>query len=213
MEALLQFDTDLLLAINSWHNQLADVWMWNISARLTWLPLYLTLVVCLILRYKKNSIWLLLTFGACVGLADFISSGIIKEIFMRPRPSHEPSLEGILHLVNGYRGGGYSFVSSHAANTVSVGLLFCLLWRDWRATVSLSLFALLNCYSRMYLGMHYPTDILCGALLGVLIALALYYTLRITRLLPKEMPTVGQAYHWSILGVTLLSLIVFFFPL
>ncbi len=213
MQALLQFDTDLLIAINSWHSTFADVWMWNISQRLTWLPLYLVLVGCIIYRFKKKSIWILLAFGACVGLADFISSGIIKELVMRPRPTREPALEGILHLVNNYRGGRFGFVSSHAANTVSITLLFCLLWRDWRATLSLTIFTALNCYSRMYLGVHYPLDILGGLIVGTLVALALYYTLRQAKVVTQKKPDVSQAYHWSILIVTMLSLAVFCFPL
>ncbi len=213
LESLLQLDTNWLVAINSWHAEWADVWMWNISERLTWLPLYLVLVAGIVMRYKKKSIWILLAFGACVGLADFISSGIIKELVMRPRPSREPALEGVLHIVNNYRGGRFGFVSSHAANTVGISLLFCLIWRDWRATVALSLFTALNCYSRMYLGVHYPLDIIGGLVVGSLVALGLYYILRVTHALPKKMPTVGQAWHWSILGVLLLSLLIFFFPL
>ncbi len=213
LESLLQLDTNWLVAINGWHAAWADVWMWNISERLTWLPLYLVLVAGIVMRYKKKSIWILLAFGACVGLADFISSGIIKELVMRPRPSREPALEGILHIVNNYRGGRFGFVSSHAANTIGISLLFCLIWRDWRATVALSLFTALNCYSRMYLGVHYPLDILGGLVVGSLVAWGLYYLLRVSHALPKEMPTVGQAWHWSILSITFLSLIVFFFPL
>ncbi len=213
MEELLQFDTDLLVAINGWHNAFFDTFMWNVSERLTWLPLYIVLVACLIRRFGKRSIWLLLAFGACVGLADFISSGIIKECVMRLRPTREPALEGILHIVNDYRGGKYGFVSSHAANTIGICWLFSLIWRDWRATLSLSLFAALNCYSRMYLGVHYPGDILGGLIVGTMVALMLYYLLRKTDLLAKERPTVGQAWNWGIVGVTLLSLIAFCFPL
>ncbi len=213
MQTLLQFDTDLLIAINSWHTTLADIWMWNISQRLTWLPLYLVLVGCIVYRFKKKSIWILLAFAACVGLADFISSGIIKELVMRPRPTREPALESILHLVNNYRGGRFGFVSSHAANTISISLLFCLIWRDWRAIVSLTLFTLLNCYSRMYLGVHYPLDILGGLIVGTLVALLLYYTLRKTKVITPAPPAVGQAWIWSIPIVTILSLVAFCFPL
>ncbi len=213
MQTLLQFDTELLIAINSWHSTWADVWMWNISQRLTWLPLYLVLVGCIIYRFKRKSIWILLAFAACVGLADFISSGVIKEIVMRPRPSREPALEGILHLVNNYRGGRFGFVSSHAANTIGISLLFCLLWRDWRATLSLTLFTALNCYSRMYLGVHYPLDILGGLIVGTTIALALYYALRKTNVITSEKIKVPQTAHWSIFVITILSLAAFALPL
>ncbi len=203
MEQLLQFDTDLLLAINGWHSLFFDNFMWNISEKLTWIPLYIVLIACLVKRYGKQSIWFVLAFGACVGLADFISSGIIKELVMRPRPTREPDLEGVLHLVNGYRSGRYGFVSSHAANTVSICLLFSLIWRDWRATLSLSLFAALNCYSRMYLGVHYPGDILGGLMVGTLVALGIYAILQktpyIQKRIKKDEREVSSVYSWSIL--------------
>ncbi len=213
MEQLLQLDTAWLVAINNCHNAFLDVWMWNISERLTWLPLYITLLVCLIRRFGKKSLWMMLAFAACIGLADFISSGILKEWVMRPRPTREPALEGLLHIVNNYRGGKYGFVSSHAANSISVCLLFSLLWRDWRATLPLVVYAALNCYSRMYLGVHYPGDILGGLLVGTLVTLGVYAVLCKTRVVTKEKPIVGQTWKWSILVVTLLSLIVFCFPL
>ncbi len=211
MEQLLQLDTQLLLVINGCHNLFFDNWMWNISEKLTWFPLYITLVVCLVHRFGKKSIFLLLAFGACVGLADFISSGIIKDWVMRPRPTREPALEGVLHLVNDYRSGKYGFVSSHAANSVSLCLLFSLIWRDLRATLPLALYALLNCYSRMYLGVHYPGDILGGVIVGTIVALGVYGILRKTKLLIKELPAEKQAYHWSIMGITILSLLIMMF--
>ncbi len=208
MEQLLQLDTQLLLAINSCHSAFFDNWMWNISEKLTWLPLYVTLVVCLVHRFGKKSIFILLAFGACVGLADFISSGIIKDLVMRPRPTREPALEGVLHLVNDYRSGRFGFVSSHAANSMSVCLLFSLIWRDWRATLPLILYAVLNCYSRMYLGVHYPGDILGGIIVGTIITLLIYLILYKTKVVAKKMPAEKQAYHWSIFVVTILSLLV-----
>ena len=105
-------------------------------------------------------------FAVAVGLSDFISSGIIKPWVSRLRPTHEPALAGMLHLVNGYTGGMYGFVSSHAANTMACALLFSLLYRNKYATVALMLWVALNCYSRMYLGVHYPGDIIGGLLVG-----------------------------------------------
>ncbi len=209
MEQLLQLDTNLLLAINGWHSVFFDNFMWNISEKLTWIPLYLVLIACLVKRYGKQSIWFLLAFGACVGLADFISSGIIKDLVMRPRPTREPALDGVLHLVNGYRSGKYGFVSSHAANTISICLLFSLIWRDWRATLPLTLFATLNCYSRMYLGVHYPGDILGGLIIGACVALGIYAILHKPSCVrthikkdESEVPSESEVppyYHWSIL--------------
>ena len=188
MDYLIHIDQQWLLAINGWHAEWADVLMWYVSKFTTWLPLYALLVGLVVYRFGIQ--WYLSTqntsnyrytallrvlivsagFAVAVGLSDFISSGIIKPWVSRLRPTHEPALAGMLHIVNGYTGGMYGFVSSHAANTVACALLFSLLYRNKYATVALMLWVALNCYSRMYLGVHYPGDIIGGLLVGTLIA-------------------------------------------
>ena len=188
MDYLIHIDQQWLLAINGWHAEWADVLMWYISKSTTWLPLYALLVGLVVYRFGIQ--WYLSTqntsnyrftallrvfivlagFAVAVGLSDFISSGIIKPWVSRLRPTHEPALAGMLHLVNGYTGGMYGFVSSHAANTMACALLFSLLYRNKYATVALMLWVALNCYSRMYLGVHYPGDIIGGLLVGTLVA-------------------------------------------
>ena len=191
LEQLLHIDTEILLAINGWHAPWADILMWIISAKATWIPLYLLLVGLLVWRYRKpamtNVKWLqrvpvcvvmITVIGLAVGAADFIASGILKDLVARPRPTRVPELEGVLHLVRGYRSGQYGFVSSHAANTMAVALLFSLIWRNKIATVGLMLWVAVNCYSRMYLGVHYPLDILGGLMVGALVALLAFALLR-----------------------------------
>ena len=195
LEQLLHIDTEILLAINGWHAPWADTLMWIISAKTTWIPLYLLLVGLLVWRYYKPAMtsvkWLqrvpacvvmIVVIGLAVGAADFIASGILKDLVARPRPTRVPELEGVLHLVNDYRSGQYGFVSSHAANTMAVALLFSLIWRNKIATVGLMLWVAANCYSRMYLGVHYPTDILGGLIVGSLVAVVAYCMLRRCRL-------------------------------
>ena len=178
MEQLIQIDQAWLVAINNWNAPWADQLMWIISGKLTWLPLYAVLVGLLFWRFGwKKALVLLAGFGVAVGLSDYISSGIIKHLVCRPRPTHEPALEGLLHIVNNYRGGAYGFVSSHAANTMSCGLLFSLIWKNWKATLPLMLWVAMNCYSRMYLGVHYPGDIIGGLLVGVALAWLVYWAL------------------------------------
>jgi undecaprenyl-diphosphatase len=192
LERLLHIDTEILLAINGWHAPWADTLMWIISAKATWIPLYLLLIGWLVWRYRRPAMtsvkWLqkvpacvvmIVTIGLAVGAADFIASGILKDLVARPRPTRVPELEGVLHLVNGYRSGRYGFVSSHAANTMACALLFSLIWRDKIATCGLMLWVAANCYSRMYLGVHYPTDILGGLIVGALVAVAMYQVLRV----------------------------------
>ena len=192
LEKLLELDTTLLLTINGWHAPWADSVMWVISAKATWIPLYLLLIGLLVWKYRQplsSAKWnwlqkvpvcviIILVIVASVGLADFISSGILKGWVARPRPTRVPELEGVLHLVNGYRSGRYGFVSSHAANTMACALLFSLIWRNKIATCGLMLWVAANCYSRMYLGVHYPGDILGGLIVGSLVAMGAYWALR-----------------------------------
>ena len=198
LEQLLHIDTEILLAINGWHAPWADTLMWIISAKATWIPLYLLLIGLLVWRYRQPAMtsvkWLqrvpacvvmIVVIGLAVGAADFIASGILKELVARPRPTRVPELEGVLHLVNGYKSGRYGFVSSHAANTMAVALLFSLIWRNKIATVGLMLWVAANCYSRMYLGVHYPTDILGGLMVGALVAVVVYAMLVRYRLVEK----------------------------
>ena len=184
-------DTELLLAINGWHAPWADRLMWIISAKATWIPLYVLLIGLLVWRYSKPAMthvkWLpkvpacvvmIVVIAMAVGAADFIASGILKDWVARPRPTRVPELEGVLHLVNGYRSGQYGFVSSHAANTMAVALLFSLIWRKKITTCGLMLWVAANCYSRMYLGVHYPLDILGGLMVGILVAVGAYGLLK-----------------------------------
>jgi undecaprenyl-diphosphatase len=191
LEQLLHIDTEILLAINGWHAPWADRVMWIISEKTTWFALYGLLIGLLIHKYRKpaaNAVKWLQKVPVCVvmivmivlavGLADFVASGILKDLVARPRPSRVPELEGVLHLVNGYKSGQFGFVSSHAANTMACGMLFSLIWRKKIATLGLMLWVAMNCYSRMYLGVHYPLDIIGGLLVGALVAALAYSCLR-----------------------------------
>ena len=204
LEQLLHIDTEILLAINGWHAPWADTLMWIVSAKATWIPLYLLLIGLLVWRYRQPAptpikwlqkvpacVVMIVAIGLAVGAADFIASGILKDWVARPRPSRVPELEGVLHLVNGYKSGRYGFVSSHAANTMAVALLFSLIWRNKIATCGLMLWVAANCYSRMYLGVHYPTDILGGLIVGSLVAVVGYWLLDRYRLVVKESCPLG----------------------
>ena len=194
MDYLIHIDQQWLLAINGWHSEWADILMWYISKSTTWLPLYALLVGLIVYRFgilspslcregRRGSsllrvLIILAGFAVAVGVSDFVSSGIIKPWVCRLRPTHEPALAGMLHLVNGYTGGLYGFVSSHAANTMACALLFALLYRNKYATVGLMLWVALNCYSRMYLGVHYSADFFGVLVIGALMATLTYGMVR-----------------------------------
>ena len=137
--------------------------------------LFVALVTCsavaLYVLYRKLG-WrgfalMLLGLILCVLLADRISSGIFKPLFARPRPTH--ALGDAVHVVREYRGGAYGFVSSHAANLFAIAVYTLLLVRRRWFTWVMLIFAVFVSYTRIYLGVHYPLDIACGALLGALI--------------------------------------------
>ncbi len=174
----MNIDASILLWINGHHTEWLDTIMYWTSHPATWLPLYIILVVLVVCRYRywKIALFIILGFVVAVGLSDIICSSVVKPLVCRLRPTHEPALDP-LHLVNGYTGGLYGFCSSHAANTIAVMVLFCSLFRNKIATVALSAWVALNCYSRMYLGVHYPTDIMAGLLVGFLLAELVYWGL------------------------------------
>ena len=178
----MNIDADILLWINGHYTDWLDTLMWLISSPRTWLPLYVLLIGLVAYKFRSWKMALLIIAGfiLAVGLSDVVCSGILKPLVCRLRPTHEPALDP-LHLVNGYTGGRYGFCSSHAANTMAVGLLFSLLYKNKYATLGLMIWVALNCYSRMYLGAHYPSDIIVGLLVGSLWAVLVWWGL--TRLL------------------------------
>jgi undecaprenyl-diphosphatase len=173
---LVNKDTNLFLFLNNFHFPFFDNFMFLFSEKLTWLPLYIATLYVFVRQWKKESLWIILTLVLCIVLADQISSGILKEFVQRPRPSHEPVLDGLVHIV-GYRGGRYGFVSSHAANSFAFALFTSLFFRRKLYTWIIFLWAAVNCYSRIYLGVHYPLDIAGGILAGLFPTAVLYYLL------------------------------------
>lgn len=178
IETLKLWDIQLLLFINGFHTFFLDGFMLAVSAKLTWIPLYASVLFILIKSKKKEAVWFVLALILCITLADQISSGLIKNVVQRLRPSHEPRLEGLVHLVRGHKYGKFGFVSSHASNAFGFALLTSLFFRNKLYTYAILFWAVLQCYSRMYMGVHYPLDIVGGATVGILAALFLYYVVK-----------------------------------
>lgn len=177
MEELLELDRKLFLELNSsFRNPFVDQLMMFLSTTSAWIPLYLFLLYLLVKNFKKQ-VWLvLLAVALTILLADQVTSSVMKPFFERLRPSHEPSLAEQVYIVDKYRGGRFGFASSHAANTFGIATLLFLILKNYRPWIGLLfLWALTVGYTRIYLGVHYPGDILAGFLVGFLSALAAYF--------------------------------------
>ena len=168
IEYLNDIDADALLAVNGLHDLFQDAFWWMVTAKWSSLLLVLALMWLLLHQNRRHVALVLAMLALAVLLADQVSSGLIKHLVERLRPTHDPSLESMVHVVNGYRGGLYGFVSSHAANSFAVATLLSFIMRHRLVTFSLFTWSLLQCYSRMYLGVHYPGDILGGIVVGML---------------------------------------------
>ena len=178
LEYLNDRDADALLAINGLNDAFQDAFWWMVSAKWSSVLLLLAILWILLHQNRRHALLAVVMIALAVLLADQVSSGLIKHLVERLRPTHDPSLENAVHVINGYRGGMYGFVSSHAANFFAVGTLLTLVLRQRLVAVSLFTWALLQCYSRMYLGVHYPGDILGGLLVGMLVGWLVWQLMR-----------------------------------
>lgn len=179
IEWLESIDRLIVLSINGWWSPWADEFFWLVSAKAVWIPFYLFIFWQVAKTYGWKTMWLFLPIAiVSVGFADFTSAQIIKESVARYRPSHHALLTDELRFYqidadNVYKGGQYGFVSSHAANFATICCWIVLLFRrrkNWMVYLALAVFALVG-YSRIYLGVHYLSDVLGGLILGSAIAI------------------------------------------
>jgi undecaprenyl-diphosphatase len=177
IEWLISLDTRLFLFFNGLHTPFLDLLMYDVSRMWIWVPLYLGVIAFIIRKWKMESIWIILSIIICVVLTDQLTN-LTKEFFGRLRPSHEPALQGMVHHVRGYMGGQFGFVSGHSSNVFGFALLSSLILKQKIFTPIIFFWAAIVAYSRIYLGVHYPLDILGGMILGMGIALIVYTILR-----------------------------------
>lgn len=174
-EYLELLDRNLLIAINACNTPWADVLFWYISKPWASIPLYAVTIYILYKKFStKQASVFLLSIIISIALADLISVHGFKNIFMRYRPTHNLEIGDLIHIVNNYRGGMYGFISSHAANMWAFCVAASLCIRNRTFSIIAIAWVVLVCYSRMYLGVHYPADIIAGSLLGATIAFILH---------------------------------------
>ena len=191
---LIGLDHRITLGLNALHTPAMDSVMLFLSARMVWIPLYVLLAVLLFIpkwygrksaafRYgSRIPLWLtgltgVLAVLICFGLTEQVTN-LIKDWVERPRPGNYPLLEGLLHLPEG-AGGGFGFFSAHASNTFGLAVITALIFRRGWYSAGIVLWASLVSFSRIYLAKHFTTDVLCGALAGILIAMAVYVLYRL----------------------------------
>jgi len=165
---LIELDKQLLLAVNGSESLFLDGLAKTLTTAATWIPLYVAMFY-MVLKNNDTVQKILLILGCaglCVLLAGSVDDMLVKPMVGRWRPTHDPQIGILVDTVNGYRGGDYGFFSAHASNTFSIAIFFCLLFRSRPLSVALVLWSLTNCWTRMYLGVHYPGDILVGLLWG-----------------------------------------------
>jgi undecaprenyl-diphosphatase len=172
IESLNRIDHSAFAFLNGLHTPVMDAVMWYLTNPLLWLPFYLLLLWAVFRTYRTKGFWVLLFVALMITASDQISV-VVKDSVMRLRPSQDPSL-CCVHLVNGYKGGLYGFYSSHASNTFAIAVLVIVILRKEFCFIApvVLFWAVVMSYTRIYLGVHYPGDVLAGMMIGCVLGLA-----------------------------------------
>lgn len=179
LDSLVNLDTSLLLAINGANNTFFDYFMYAYSGKLVWVPMYISILYLMFRNLSRRQfVYAVIGTALLVLFADQVCSHGIRPFVERWRPSNANSpVYELVHIVNGYRGGRYGFPSCHAANTFALAIYLMLLFRRRWLTAFMVVWSLVTCYSRAYLGVHYPGDLLVGAFVGTMVAYLIYFLL------------------------------------
>lgn len=180
LETLQQLDQQLLLTLNGMHAPFWDSFMWIVSAKLTWVPMYATLLYILCRNFNwRISVLTVIAIALTITYADQICASVIRPLVERMRPSNPNNpISEFVHILHGKRGGRYGFPSCHAANSFALAFIVMFLFKQKFVSLFLLGWAILNSYSRIYLGVHYPGDILAGMVVGLSGAAIIYLLYR-----------------------------------
>lgn len=179
-QPIIDFDKQLLLLLNGSESLFLDSLVVTLTNAWTWVPLYISLLV-VVIKNSESALKVLLIMGSaglCVLFAGTIDDTIVKPLVGRWRPTRDPEIGLLVDIVDGYRGGNYGFFSAHAANTFSIAIFFCWLIRSRLLSIALVLWSFTNCWTRLYLGVHFPSDILVGLCWGALVGTGVYFLYR-----------------------------------
>lgn len=170
-------DHQLFLFLNGLHVGWLDPVMAFISSEMGWIPFYAVLVYLVFKKYQWKGLWIILGIAVLITCSDQLSAHVFKPVFQRLRPCHDPSIQDLVYLPYGHCGGQYGFVSSHAANTFALASLIFMTLRQHYRKIGLVMFpwAILVSYSRIYMGVHFPGDVICGAAVGMMLGFGIGY--------------------------------------
>lgn len=177
LSRLVEMDADLLLAINGWRAEWADFFMYAFSGKWIWVPMYAAIFYVIVRNFHwKVALGCVIAVALTITFADQVCAALIRPFIGRLRPANlENPLSEFVQIVNGYRGGRYGFPSCHAANTFGLAFFVFYLFRNRALTWFIMGWAVLTCYSRSYLGVHYPGDLLVGGIVGAVGASLCYW--------------------------------------
>jgi len=194
---LIDLDKQLSLHFNGSDSLFIDGLATVLTSATTWIPLYVALFY-LVLRNNDNIRQILLIVAGaalCVVLSGTVDDTIIKPMVARWRPTHDPEIGMLVDTVNGYRGGNYGFFSAHAANTFSIAMFFCIIVRSRLFSIAMIAWTLANCWTRLYLGVHYVGDVVCGIVWGAIVGVSVGVgCLRIKRNMDGEQNFISSQY-------------------
>ena len=176
LESVKTLDENLFVFLNAHHNPFFDQVMWLFSETVFWIPLYIFVLWMLHKRFPKHFWTVLLAIGLMIAASDQLCN-VFKYSVMRFRPTSEPHIQALVHTVNGYRGGTYGFYSAHSSNAFSLACFIIAVGVKQRKYIIpiVLIYAILTAYSRIYLGVHYPGDVLTGAIIGAILGIVFAY--------------------------------------
>ena len=178
LNLLKSWDKDLLLFLNGMHSPLWDYSMTLFTLTPTWLIFYATILTIIIKKHGKKSLFIFIAIALMILCADQFA-GILKHTVQRLRPSNDPAFSQLVHVFF-KKGGQFGFVSAHAANTFAIATFTSLLFRSHKYAMFIFPWAFIIAYSRIYLGVHYPGDVIFGAILGISVGIGIYKLLNYT---------------------------------